>query len=94
MALPPVNPAVPSGTGLMLHGAGAQVSSEKVTVPVAVDGVTVAVKATACLTFDGLGVAVKVTAAAGGGISLIVNVIGLVEDGAYWSSPLYSPTIT
>ena len=44
LALPPLNVAVPSNV----------VPSKNFTVPVAVDGLTVAVKVTLCLRFDGL----------------------------------------
>ena len=44
-ATPPLSILVPSATGRTLHGAGEQVNSEKVTVPVAA-GDTVAVKVT------------------------------------------------
>jgi hypothetical protein len=94
VALPLFSPTVPRETGLMVHGAGAQVSSENVTVPLAVDGVTVAVKLTFCLNDEGLGLAVRVIVAAGGGAVLTVSVNGSVEDGAYLSSPLYVPTTT
>jgi len=53
MAFPPLIAPVPSATKLTLHGAGEQVSSENVTVPVAAAGETVAAKVTVCPAVDG-----------------------------------------
>jgi hypothetical protein len=60
-ALPPLSVPVPSATKLALHGVGEQVSSENVTVPVAVGGETVAAKVTVCPNIDGFGLDVTVT---------------------------------
>src|ERR1700722_1722193 len=61
VAFPPLIAPVPSVTRLTLHGAGEHVSSENVTLPVAVGGETVAAKMTVCPTADGFGIDVSVT---------------------------------
>lgn len=56
VALPPLSVPLPTATGFSLHGAGEQVNSKNVTVPVAVGGETVAATATAWPYVDGFGV--------------------------------------
>ena len=84
VAVLPLNVPLPSTTGCILHGAGEQVSSENTTVPVAVEGETVAVNVTDCPNIDGLRLDVRAVV-----VGIVLTVCTLVADDVrYTLSPL------
>jgi hypothetical protein len=85
VAFPPLIAPVPSATKLTLHGAGEQVSSENVTVPVAVAGETAAAKVTVRPAVDGFELDESATV-----VGALLTVCTLVdEDPPNVLSPLY-----